>query len=257
LGNAFGAQELHVTTAATRRWHETIAFPFRAVRQILKSRRIGHVAEKQEFFRTAIKQNDLKAEQMEQDLLAAAAIPDQRGGEGTAKQNVRAYLEMMAFEPSQEAAPISPNCFGFVAIEPTTKGKATDRIIIGSTGGIGHHLTHPRAATPSRPARGWDAFDPAPSAIRTIAEESDISTDQIRSLTVVVHSFRDISAAISSGSFHTRGMLVALCLIKTLSGIADSSAGELIVRAIDVYLLQGTHWTNCNTGSRRTFPAHP
>jgi len=101
-GNAFKAQELHVATAAARHWHETTVLPLRAVRQILKSRRFGHDAETQEAFRTTIKKEELRAEQMEQDLLAAAAVPDQCEGAGTAEQNVRAYLEMMGVEPSPE-----------------------------------------------------------------------------------------------------------------------------------------------------------
>src|SRR6185437_8784695 len=42
--------------------------------------------------------------------------------------------------------------------------------------------------------------------------------------------------SISSGSFRTRGMIVAPCSIKTLSGIATSHTSNLIVRAADVTL---------------------
>lgn len=76
----------------------------------------------------------------------------------------------------------------------------------------------------------------SPSAIRTIQEETDWTADQVKALAHEVHSFRDIGASISSGSYKTLGMLVAPCSIKTLSGIANCYNDELIVRAADVCL---------------------
>jgi 4-hydroxy-3-polyprenylbenzoate decarboxylase len=74
------------------------------------------------------------------------------------------------------------------------------------------------------------------AGLRTLAEETDHSADQVRGLADVVHHFKDIGAALSSGSFQTLGMLVAPCSIKTLSGIAHCYNDELIVRAADVCL---------------------
>lgn len=76
----------------------------------------------------------------------------------------------------------------------------------------------------------------SPSAIRTAAEELDIGADEIRALADKVHSFRDVGASISSGSYKTIGMLVAPCSVKTLSGIAHCYNDELVVRAADVCL---------------------
>ncbi|OKH86892.1 UbiX family flavin prenyltransferase [Thalassospira sp. TSL5-1] len=76
----------------------------------------------------------------------------------------------------------------------------------------------------------------SPSALRTAKAELDIDADEIRSYADVVYNYRDIGAAISSGSFQTEGMLVAPCSIKTLSGIANCYNDELIVRAADVCL---------------------
>jgi 4-hydroxy-3-polyprenylbenzoate decarboxylase len=76
----------------------------------------------------------------------------------------------------------------------------------------------------------------SPSALRTIADETGFDAPQIRDLADVGYSFKDIGAAISSGSFQTLGMLVAPCSVKTLSGIANSYDDGLIVRAADVCL---------------------
>lgn len=74
------------------------------------------------------------------------------------------------------------------------------------------------------------------AALQTIKLETEVSPDAVRALAVKVYDEDDIAAAISSGSFKTRGMLVAPCSIKTLSGIANSYADKLIVRAADVSL---------------------
>lgn len=76
----------------------------------------------------------------------------------------------------------------------------------------------------------------SPAALVTAQAELDMSASEIRALPDVEHSFRDIGAAISSGSFRTEGMIVAPCSIKTLSGIANCYADQLIVRAADVCL---------------------
>jgi flavin prenyltransferase len=76
----------------------------------------------------------------------------------------------------------------------------------------------------------------SPSAARTMAEETDYAIDDVKKLADVIYNYKDIGAAISSGSFKTEGMLVAPCSVKTLSGIANCFNEELIVRAADVCL---------------------
>ena len=76
----------------------------------------------------------------------------------------------------------------------------------------------------------------SPSAARTIAEETDLTMDAVRTLGDHVYNYKDVGAAISSGSFRTEGMLIAPCSVKTLSGIANAFDDELIVRAADVCL---------------------
>lgn len=71
---------------------------------------------------------------------------------------------------------------------------------------------------------------------RTLEIETDVDIDEVKSLAAIVHSNRDQAACISSGSFRIRGMIVAPCSIKTLSGIANSYAENLVIRAADVTL---------------------
>ncbi len=74
------------------------------------------------------------------------------------------------------------------------------------------------------------------AACMNIAIETDYSIDEVRSLATTVYSNKDVGAAVASGSFRTRGMIVAPCTIKTLSAIANSFTANLIVRAADVTL---------------------
>lgn len=74
------------------------------------------------------------------------------------------------------------------------------------------------------------------SAAITLKEEVGISVDDVRQLADITYPIGDIGAAISSGSFRTRGMVVAPCSIRTVSDIAYGSTDNLITRAADVVL---------------------
>jgi 4-hydroxy-3-polyprenylbenzoate decarboxylase len=76
----------------------------------------------------------------------------------------------------------------------------------------------------------------SPSGARTIVEETDHSVEHVRKLADHQYNYKDIGAAVSSGSFKTEGMLIAPCSAKTLSGIANCYNDELVVRAADVCL---------------------
>ncbi len=74
------------------------------------------------------------------------------------------------------------------------------------------------------------------SAVRNINIETEYSVDEIKEMADEVYNNKNIGASIASGSFQTRGMIVAPCTIKTLSGVANSFNDNLVVRASDVTL---------------------
>ena len=74
------------------------------------------------------------------------------------------------------------------------------------------------------------------SAAITLKEEMDLSVDDVRALAGTTYSNSDVGAAISSGSFKTRGMVIAPCSIRTLSEIAYGTTDNLLSRAADVIL---------------------
>ena len=78
-----------------------------------------------------------------------------------------------------------------------------------------------------------------PVGIRVLKEETNRSPSDLRHLAAQVWQPEDLSAPIASGSFATDGMLVVPCSIKTLSGIANSYAENLVQRAADVCLKEG------------------
>jgi 4-hydroxy-3-polyprenylbenzoate decarboxylase len=74
------------------------------------------------------------------------------------------------------------------------------------------------------------------SAQITIAQEEGRKISDVTALADVHYGSEDIAAAISSGSFHTMGMIVAPCSMRSLGEIATGSTTSLLTRAADVTL---------------------
>ena len=74
------------------------------------------------------------------------------------------------------------------------------------------------------------------AAQMTLAYETSLKLADVERMATVVYSNSDVGAACSSGSFPTRGMVIAPCSIKTMSEIATGMTGNLISRAADVVL---------------------
>ncbi|MGQ9367045.1 UbiX family flavin prenyltransferase [Azospirillum sp. ST 5-10] len=74
------------------------------------------------------------------------------------------------------------------------------------------------------------------AAALTIEHETDLSVGEVKDLADRTYPVGDIGAACSSGSFRTRGMIVAPCSMKTLGEIASGVTANLLSRAADVVL---------------------
>ena len=70
----------------------------------------------------------------------------------------------------------------------------------------------------------------------TLALETEMRKKNVEELADVVHSTKDISATIASGSFKTMGMIIAPCSIRSMSEIATGVTSSLLTRAADVTL---------------------
>ena len=74
------------------------------------------------------------------------------------------------------------------------------------------------------------------SAEVTLAYETSMKVADLKALADVVYPNTDIGAAISSGSFHTEGMVIAPCSIRSAAEIATGVTSTLLTRAADVIL---------------------
>jgi 4-hydroxy-3-polyprenylbenzoate decarboxylase len=74
------------------------------------------------------------------------------------------------------------------------------------------------------------------AAEMTLGYETDLTIAQFRALADYVYKMPDVGASIASGSFHTRGMLIAPCSVRTMSEIATGVTSSLLTRAADVVL---------------------
>ncbi len=73
-------------------------------------------------------------------------------------------------------------------------------------------------------------------AKKILACETDLTVKAVESLASFVHSDKDLSSPLASGSFINHGMIIIPCSIKSLSAVANSYTQSLIARAADVNL---------------------
>jgi len=84
---------------------------------------------------------------------------------------------------------------------------------------------------------GWTTHLVMTDSARKIIEiETDKTASEVEAMASYVHSTKDFTAPVASGSYLFRAMVVAPCSMKTLAGIANGFTDTLITRAADVCL---------------------
>jgi 4-hydroxy-3-polyprenylbenzoate decarboxylase len=111
-----------------------------------------------------------------------------------------------------------------------------ERIIVALSGSSGPHYGV-RLLEVLRALEGVETHAIISAGARaTIAYELERDPASVEALADVVHDERNLAATIASGTFLTKGMVIAPCSIKTLSAVANSFNDNLIARAADVCL---------------------
>ncbi|GAA0459445.1 flavin prenyltransferase UbiX [Paractinoplanes deccanensis] len=110
-----------------------------------------------------------------------------------------------------------------------------DRIVVGISGATG--VVYGIRMLQALRSAGVETHLVMSRAARlTLAHESAMSVRDVLALADAHYAPGDVGAAIASGSFRTRGMVVAPCSVKTLAQIGVGSCDTLLARAADVTL---------------------
>jgi len=111
----------------------------------------------------------------------------------------------------------------------------TDRLIIGVSGASG--IIYGVRALEALKTLGVESHLVASKAAEmTLGYETDMDIRTFRGLSDYCYKMPDVGASIASGSFKTRGMLIAPCSVRTMSEIATGVTSSLLTRAADVVL---------------------
>ncbi|HZD25364.1 MAG TPA: UbiX family flavin prenyltransferase [Alphaproteobacteria bacterium] len=111
-----------------------------------------------------------------------------------------------------------------------------DRLVVGISGASGAVYGVRLLEIARRLPRLETHLVVSAAAERTLRHELSLGPRDLAGLADQVHDNADVGAAIASGSFRTRGMIIAPCSIRSLSGIAYAAADSLLLRAADVTL---------------------
>lgn len=109
------------------------------------------------------------------------------------------------------------------------------RIIVGITGATGA-IFGVRLLQALRAAEVESHLVLSKWGQQTIEHETGLSLEDLRGISSVSHGTGNMAATVSSGSFHTEGMVVAPCSMRTLAAIAHGYGESLVHRAADVVL---------------------
>src|ERR1700757_2125875 len=116
-----------------------------------------------------------------------------------------------------------------------TQPSQPDRIIVGITGATGI-IYGARALDILRSIGIETHLIVTRAASLTRAYETDLTREDLDARADYVYSVTDVGAPMSSGSFLTRGMLIAPASMRSVGEIASGVSSSLLSRAADVVL---------------------
>jgi 2,5-furandicarboxylate decarboxylase 2 len=119
---------------------------------------------------------------------------------------------------------------------PDTRKARKARLVVGISGASGAMIGVRLLEALRRLGTHETHLIVSASGVLTAAQELGLTRSDFDALADVVHNVRDIGAAVASGSFLTDGMVIAPCSMKTLAGIANGFADNLLTRSADVML---------------------
>ncbi len=115
------------------------------------------------------------------------------------------------------------------------KKTVPERIIVGITGASG--ALYGVRSLELLKEKGLETHLVISESGRQVIElETDYKVKDVEAMADHSYDDRDLAASLASGSYLTAGMVIAPCTMKTLSGVANSYANNLIERAADVTL---------------------
>ncbi len=117
----------------------------------------------------------------------------------------------------------------------TEQNKGQQRLVVGVSGASGAVIAWRLLETLAKLGIETHLVVTRTGAL-TLSYETDHRLKEMQALATQSYKIEDQTAAIASGSFQTRGMIVAPCSVRTLGEIANGIAGNLLTRAADVTL---------------------
>ncbi len=117
----------------------------------------------------------------------------------------------------------------------TAQKQGIDRLVVGISGasGVAYGIRLLEALADLRIESHLVVSKPG---AMTIGYETKLSPKDVAAKADAVYAIEDIAAPIASGSFKTRGMIVAPCSVRSWSEIASGVTTNLLTRAADVTL---------------------
>jgi 4-hydroxy-3-polyprenylbenzoate decarboxylase len=115
------------------------------------------------------------------------------------------------------------------------KKTVSKRIIVGITGASG--ALYGVRSLRLLEEKGFETHLIISEAGKQVIElETDFKVRDLEAMASYTYDDQDLASPLASGSCLTSGMVIVPCTMKTLSGVANSYAGNLIERAADVTL---------------------